>query len=209
MSAVEVAPSSRSSPFRCNNCAKCLKRIRKGDLRILSCRYRYKQNRYHVDCFATTNHTNCPSLTGLEQFYAAEDMKGFDSLPLDQQTRVKAAVNKFHSQFITMYLPKHIEELSYKELRKECKKRCLRWTSLYLTKISTWELRDRLKAFISNAYFLKKRNELLIHGYIRNLQKKKKYKHLNIPVYLLQIMIEHCPFDTFDTGYEKLYEILN
>ena len=90
-----------------------------------------------------------------------------------------------------MKLPKAIGNMSWAELRSECNKRCLRYTAY--RGISKRELSKRLREFIGNEWFIQQRNELMIHGYMRKLEKKRKYKHFNIPIYLVQIMVKYCP----------------
>ena len=80
---------------------KCSKCIKKGELRII-----WKEKKLHSVCFSQINSRNSPSC-GLDQFYDAVDMKGFDKLSLNQQKMLQTACDKFHSQFITMRLSKH------------------------------------------------------------------------------------------------------
>ena len=126
---------------------------------------------------------------GLRQFYSADEMRGFNVLTLNQQKRLKVAVEIFHSQFVTMELSKDIDKLSFEELNEECKKRCLRCSSIFKPWMAREELRERLREFINNQYFVAKRNELLIHGYMSKLE--QKYKLLNMPICLLQIIVKY------------------
>lgn len=169
---IEKAVSGRSG------CQGCGYYITKGDLRL-----KWKRGQgcvcAHVECFGYY----------FKAIFDPSDIRRFSSLTKEEQERVTIGCKKYYEFYASLKLPKHIKDMSLKQLQRQLRKRDLNQNGKNVD-----ELKKRLKDFLELDDIIKFQkddyNKLCV-GYIKKIE--KRYKTLTIPQYLTRIIIAYYP----------------
>ena len=161
------------------HCAGCNGQLQETLLRI-GCTVSRKAHWYHPKCYEWSEIKPTP-----------QSLPGFHGLDEEDQEIIKKCHRKYYRKLIKKYmkLPKKIEKMTVKELESELKKRRIR----YKSSSKKQEKRTKLQAYLDRSDvkdFQKTEYEIICHGFVRRIE--KKYKDINIPVYLTNIAIKYC-----------------
>ena len=169
---VEKAVSGRSG------CKGCGYYIAKGDLRI---KWRRGQGSVcaHVECFGYYH----------RKVFHPDSITYFRSLTKEEQERVRIGCNKYYQFYAKLKLPKHVKDMTLKQIQRQLKKRNLRQNGKDID-----ELRKRLKDFLELNEIIKHQKDdydKLCVGYTKRIE--KQYIKITIPLYLTRIIIAYYP----------------
>ena len=173
---VQIAPNNRAK------CKKCVEKLEKGKYRVLveaknpisGCTTIHY---YHLFCYVKEH----------KEILSKDDIRypnGFSKLSnKDQYKFIKRMFKYNFLKLSKLRLKKDFSKLTVKDLKFECKIRCLKWSG------NKGHLKERLENFL-NKNNCKKCYDIIVFAYCKESEKECK---LTIPVYLTQIVRKYYP----------------
>ena len=173
---VEISPNNRAK------CKKCVENLEKGKYRVLvevqnPVSGRTTIQYYDLRCYVKEH----------KEILSLDDIRypnGFSKLPIMYQYKFTKRMFRYNFLKLSkLKLKKELSEMSVKELKVECKIRCLKYGG------RRQYLEDRLEKFL-NKNNCQKCYDIIVSRYCN--ESEREYK-LRIPVYLAQIVRQYYP----------------